>query len=87
MKALVYDIKASKSGKSDIIVLATEETKKTLLGVQIIKKFYNISVQKDSATVAIDEEIELDLNDFEVRKSQLRKKDGTMMESLWLEAL
>ena len=87
MKALVYDIKESKSGKTDIVVIQTTTTVKTLLGVQVIKKFYNIPVQKDSATVSIDQEIDLDLNDFEVRKSQRRKDDGTLVETLWLEAL
>jgi len=87
MKTLVYDIKTSKSGKTDIVVLQTTTTVKTLVGLQEQKKFYNISVQKDSATVDIDQEIELDLNDFEIRKSEYIKEDGTKTISLWLEGI
>ena len=77
----VYDIKESKSGKSDIIVLTSEETKKTPLGTQTIRKFYNMAVEKGTASVSVDEELDLTIDSFVVRESVL--DNGTA--SLWLE--
>ena len=85
MKAKVYDIKKSESGKSDVITLLVSEPVKTALGESTTNKFYNHAVQAGTATVSVDEEIELDMSAFTVRKSMLTYKDGSEHESLWLE--
>ena len=77
----VYDIRESKSGKSDIIVLVEESVKTTPLGQQKITRFYNMAVEKGTSTVSVDEELDITLDSFNVRESVL--DNGAT--SLWLE--
>lgn len=77
----VYDIKESKSGKSDIIVLTSERKEATPLGTQLIRKFYNMNVEKGTATVKVDQELDIELEAFDIRESVM--DNGTT--SLWLE--
>ena len=77
----VYDLKESKSGKSDIIVIVAESVKATPLGKQTITKFYNMAVEKGTATVSVDEELDITLDSFNVRESVL----DSGATSLWLE--
>ena len=71
MKATVYSIKASKSGKHDILTIATEVTKKTSFGIATATRFYNILLQLGSCPLAEGEELELELADYDVEISQL----------------
>ena len=85
MNATVIDIKASKSGKSDVICIQVTTTKETPFGTSTTHKFFNHAVASGSSKLAIDQEFELDLNQFEVRKSMLTYSDGSEHECLWLD--
>lgn len=71
MKATVYSIKASKSGKHDILTIAAEVVKKTAFGIATATRFYNILLQSGSCPLAEGEELELELADYDVETSQL----------------
>lgn len=71
MKATVYSIKASKSGKHDILTITSEVAKKTSFGTATATRFYNILLQSGSCPLAEGEELELELADYDVEVSQL----------------
>jgi hypothetical protein len=71
MKATVYSIKASKSGKHDILTITSEVAKKTSFGIVPATRFYNILLQSGSCPLAEGEELELELADYDVETSQL----------------
>lgn len=85
MKFTIVDIKTSQSGKSDVITLDATVTKTTALGKSTSHKFFNHAVAHGTAAVKIGDEVELKLEDFNVRASMLTYQDGTEHESLWLE--
>lgn len=71
MKATVFSVKPSKSGNHDIITLVTEEVKVTPFGKNTITTYYNMLLEKGSASVGEGEEVDLDLAQYEVETSTL----------------
>jgi hypothetical protein len=71
MKATIYDIKASKSGKHDILTLQATIAKKTDFGTVPAIRFYNVLLETGSCPLAIGAEVDVDLADYDVEVSQL----------------
>ena len=71
MKAIIFDIKASKSGKHDVLTLQGSVAKQTAFGTALATRFYNILLESGSCTLPIGSEIEIDLNDYTLETSQL----------------
>ena len=71
IKVTVSDIKKSSTGKSDVISLYQDEEIKTAFGLQRKTRWYNTCVKPGKASVAIDQVLELDLNDYEIEESLL----------------
>ena len=71
MKATVYSIKASKSGKHDILTITADVAKKTPFGTVTATRFYNILLETGSCPLGEGEALEIDLSDYDVEASQL----------------
>lgn len=71
MKATIYDIKASKSGKHDILTLQANVAKKTAFGTASAIRFYNMLLETGSCPLAIGADVDVDLSDYDVETSQL----------------
>ena len=71
MKVSVYDVKASKSGKHDILTLQADVVKETAFGKATATRFYNMLLESGSCKLSIGEEVELPFKDFDVEISQL----------------
>lgn len=80
MLATINSVKASKSGKSEVVSFHVLETKETPFGTQRIHKYYNMAFEPGTCKLGEGEEIELDLNQFNVRTTQFNGNEG-----LWLE--
>ena len=85
MKFKITDIKTSQSGKSDVITLDAEVKKTTALGEGVSHKFFNHAVVSGTCNLKVGDEVELNMEDFNIRASMLTYQDGTEHESLWLE--
>lgn len=81
IKVTVADIKTSKSGKSDVISLFQNESVVTALGEQSKIRWYNLWVKPGTASVDIDQELDLDLSDFDIEESVM--DNGSI--SYWLK--
>ena len=71
MKAIIFDVKSSKSGKHDVLTLQGSVSKQTAFGIALATRFYNVLLESGSCTLPIGEEIDIDLNDYTLETSQL----------------
>jgi hypothetical protein len=84
MKAILFSIKPSASGKHDVVSIQVSISKATALGLVVSKKFFNLLLEKDTCKLAEGEEFDLDLSAFDTEISTLTYQDGTEHQCTWL---
>lgn len=86
VKLVVKKISETTESGNVILTLSAKGTvKKTALGNQKSRGAgYLTAVEAESCEVAVGEEIELDLNDFDQVSRPFEGKDGNMVDIPWL---
>lgn len=84
MRMIVQSLKTSDSGKSDILSLRANISKKTALGTVTAIRFFNLRLEIGSCKLVEGEEIDLDMSDYQQEESVFTKEDGTKTSSFWL---